>query len=162
MGSRIATEEKARYKGNLYHEPTIKPGLGSPRCPRCFSLISASPDANSWAMAPVLRDTFTMVGTTGGGTISAFQGFNKVMPLVQSRFRGPMWLHFIIGIPPVMLWSLAWAAFGGSALPAFAQASVSSYYSASAASHYTVSQLTRRIEKFAAHLNRSREPESNS
>eukprot|EP01018_Ginkgo_biloba_P017876 Gb_05807 [translate_table: standard] len=42
-----------------------------------------------------------------------------------------------------------------SVLPAFAQVSVSSYYAASAASHYTISQLTRRIETFATHLNHS-------
>jgi len=51
-----------------------------------------------------------------------------------------MWLHFFIGIPPIMLWSLTCATFG-----------------ASAASHYTVSQLTRRIEGFATHHNHSRD-----
>lgn len=40
MGTREVYEEKLR-RGNLYHEPTINPGLGSPRCPRCLSLINS-------------------------------------------------------------------------------------------------------------------------
>ncbi|KAH9328511.1 hypothetical protein KI387_000619, partial [Taxus chinensis] len=95
MGARAAEEDKARDIGNLYHEPTIKPGLGSSRCPRCFSSISNN-----------------SVGTAAGGTLGAFHGFNRVMPFVQSRVRGPMWLHFFVGIPPIMFWSLGWATFG--------------------------------------------------
>ncbi len=38
MGTREVYEEKLR-SGNLYHDPTINPGLGSPRCPRCLSLL---------------------------------------------------------------------------------------------------------------------------
>lgn len=155
MATRAAAEDKARDLGSLYHQPTIKPGLGSSRCPRCFSPISSDSVTSGWTLAPVIRDAFSMVGTTAGGTLSAFHGFNQVMPFVRNRLRGPMWLHFFIGIPPIMLWSLTCAAFGGSALPAFAQVSVSSYYASSAASHYTISQLTRRIEGFAAHHNLS-------
>eukprot|EP01018_Ginkgo_biloba_P017873 Gb_05805 [translate_table: standard] len=101
MGARAAEEDKARDLGSLYHQPTIKPGLGSSRCPRCFSPISEDSEARGWTMAPVVRDTFMMVGTTAGGTLSAFQGFNQVMPFVQSRVRGPMWLHFIVGDSPL-------------------------------------------------------------
>jgi len=39
MGTREVYEQKLRT-GNLYHDPTIKPGLGSPRCPRCLSLLN--------------------------------------------------------------------------------------------------------------------------
>lgn len=155
--ARAAAEDKARDLGNLYHEPTIEPGLGSSRCPRCFAPIFSDSVTSGWTLAPVIRNAFSMVGITAGGTLSAFHGFNRVMPFVRDRFRGPMWLHFFIGIPPIMVWSLTCAAFGGSALPAFAQASVSSYYASSAASHYTISQLTRRIEGFAAHHNLSRD-----
>lgn len=43
MGTREVYEEKLRT-GNLYHhDPTINPGLGSPRCPRCLSLLNPSP-----------------------------------------------------------------------------------------------------------------------
>ncbi|XP_057844594.1 uncharacterized protein LOC131054147 isoform X4 [Cryptomeria japonica] len=103
MGARAAEEDKAKDLGTLYHEPTIKPGLGSSRCPRCFSPISNNSDISGWTMAPVVRDTFTMVGTTAGGTLGAFHGFNRVMPFVQSCVRGPMWLHFFIGGLPCLL-----------------------------------------------------------
>lgn len=39
MGTREVYEQKLRA-GNLYHDPTIKPGLGTPRCPRCLSLLN--------------------------------------------------------------------------------------------------------------------------
>lgn len=38
MGTREVYEEKLR-SGNLHHDPTMKPGLGCPRCPRCLSLL---------------------------------------------------------------------------------------------------------------------------
>lgn len=40
MGTREVYEEKLR-RGNVHdYDPTMKPGLGSPRCPRCFSLLN--------------------------------------------------------------------------------------------------------------------------
>lgn len=39
MGTREVYEEKLR-RGNLIHDPTIKPGLGTARCPRCLSLLN--------------------------------------------------------------------------------------------------------------------------
>ena len=39
MGTREVYEEKLR-RGNLDHDPTINPGLGNPRCPRCLSLLA--------------------------------------------------------------------------------------------------------------------------
>ncbi|KAL7596982.1 uncharacterized protein LOC111905445 [Lactuca sativa] len=41
MGAREVYEEKLRTR-NLYHEPTIKPGLGTPRCPRCLSSLKST------------------------------------------------------------------------------------------------------------------------
>ncbi|KAH0469923.1 hypothetical protein IEQ34_001481 [Dendrobium chrysotoxum] len=38
MGTREVYEEKLR-SGNLYRDPTINPGLGNARCPRCLSLL---------------------------------------------------------------------------------------------------------------------------
>lgn len=38
MGTREVYEEKLR-RGNLDYDPTINPGLGNPRCPRCLSLL---------------------------------------------------------------------------------------------------------------------------
>lgn len=54
MGTREVYEEKLR-SGNLYHDPTINPGLGSPRCPRCLSLLipdSVRPHTLSLAFVP--------------------------------------------------------------------------------------------------------------
>ncbi|KAI3989933.1 hypothetical protein MKX01_003636 [Papaver californicum] len=67
-----------------------------------------------------------MIGTAVGGTASAFYGFNHVMPLVQRRIKGPMWLQFLIGTPPVMLFSSACGT-----VPAVAQLVSSSYHAAS-------------------------------
>ena len=39
MGTREVYEEKLRTGSVYHHDPTINPGLGTPRCPRCLSLI---------------------------------------------------------------------------------------------------------------------------
>ncbi|CAN6455312.1 unnamed protein product [Victoria cruziana] len=59
MGTREVYEEKLR-SGNLYHQPTINPGLGSGRCPRCFSLVY--PES---------------AGSGAGGMLSAIHGLNQ-------------------------------------------------------------------------------------
>lgn len=41
MGTREVYEQKLQT-GNLYHAPTIKPGLGTPRCPRCLSQLNSN------------------------------------------------------------------------------------------------------------------------
>jgi hypothetical protein len=45
MGTREVYEEKLRSGAHLHRDPTINPGLGSARCPRCLSLLN--PTANS-------------------------------------------------------------------------------------------------------------------
>lgn len=42
MGTREVYEEKLR-RGNLDYDPTMNPGLGSARCPRCLSLLNPNP-----------------------------------------------------------------------------------------------------------------------
>uniref|UniRef100_M1ATA5 Gb protein n=1 Tax=Solanum tuberosum TaxID=4113 RepID=M1ATA5_SOLTU len=59
MGTREVYEEKLK-RGNLHHDPTIKPGLGSARCPRCLSLLNSNSKSGEWAITPVLHD-FTVV-----------------------------------------------------------------------------------------------------
>nr|XP_043627973.1 uncharacterized protein LOC122599510 [Erigeron canadensis] len=61
---------------------------------------------------------------------SAFYGFNLVMPVVQRRVKGPMWLHFLIGAQPVLEFSSACAGLAGGAIPALAQLASSSYHAA--------------------------------
>nr|GMC96310.1 Transmembrane protein [Ipomoea batatas]GMC99924.1 Transmembrane protein [Ipomoea batatas]GMD81053.1 Transmembrane protein [Ipomoea batatas] len=109
MGTREVYEERLRT-GNLYHDPTIKPGLGSARCPRCLSLLNPASGNAEWRITPVLHD-------------------------------------FTTGLPPLLMFSAASAAFGGFALPKFAQLTVTSYYAASSASHHGISLLTRHIEE---------------
>ncbi|KAJ4754229.1 transmembrane protein [Rhynchospora pubera] len=146
MGTREVYEEKLRT-GNLYHDPTINPGLGSPRCPRCLSLIN--PPANGdeeWTITPVLHDAAAVAGSGTGAMLSAVHGFNTVIPFVQKKVKGPKWMQFLIGVPPLLFFSGASAAFGAYALPKFAQLSVTSYYTAWTSSHYAISQITRYVE----------------
>ncbi|XP_031127911.1 uncharacterized protein LOC116029983 [Ipomoea triloba] len=146
MGTREVYEERLRT-GNLYHDPTIKPGLGSARCPRCLSLLNPTSGNAEWRITPVLHDFTTVTGCGIGGLLSSVHGLNTGIPFVQKRVKGPKWLPFVIGLPPLLMFSAASAAFGGFALPKFAQLTVTSYYAASSASHHGISLLTRHIEE---------------
>ncbi|KAI3472127.1 hypothetical protein Pfo_029615 [Paulownia fortunei] len=153
MGTREVYEEKLR-RGNLHHDPTIKPGLGSARCPRCLSLLNPTTKENpEWKITPVLHDATAVAGSGIGGMLSTVHGFNTGIPYVQKHVKGPKWLPFVIGydwataLPPLLMFSAASAAFGGYALPNFTQLTVTSYYAASSATHYGISLLTRHIEE---------------
>ncbi|KAA8518312.1 hypothetical protein F0562_015805 [Nyssa sinensis] len=143
MGTREVYEEKLR-SGNLYHDPTMNPGLGSPRCPRCLSLLNPNPESGEGTISSILHDATAVVGSGIGGMLSAIYGLNTGIPYVQKHVKGPKWLPFLIGLPVQV--------FGGYALPNFAQLTVTSYYAATTASHYSVSLLTRHIEE--AHTSR--------
>ncbi|KAM7270288.1 hypothetical protein ACFE04_029502 [Oxalis oulophora] len=115
MGTRQVYEEKLK-RGNLYHEPTMKPGLGSARCPRCLSLLNTHTGKSEWQISPVLRDatalkrlalvSFDIGGSFPrtqekfqggfgiGGLLSGIYGVNTGIPYVQSRIQGPKWLTF--------------------------------------------------------------------
>ncbi|XP_074379822.1 uncharacterized protein LOC141720995 [Apium graveolens] len=146
MGTREVYEEKLR-RGNLDFDPTINPGLGNPRCPRCLSLLDPNSENGEWTITSVLHDATAVAGCGIGGMLSAIHGFNTGIPFVQKHVKGPKWLPFIIGVPPLLMFSAASAAFGGYVLPKFTQVTVTSYYAASSASHYGISLLTRRIEE---------------
>ncbi|KAJ6994244.1 hypothetical protein NC653_017159 [Populus alba x Populus x berolinensis] len=153
MGTREVYEQKLRT-GNLYHDPTIKPGLGSPRCPRCLSLLNPICAKGEWTITSILHDATAVAGSGIGGMLSAVHGFNTGIPFLQNRLKGPKWLPFLVGIhllslflPPLLAVSAASAAFGGYVLPKFAQLTVTSYYASSSASHYGISLLTRHIEE---------------
>ncbi|KAA8516969.1 hypothetical protein F0562_017213 [Nyssa sinensis] len=151
MGTREVYEEKLR-SGNLHHDPTMNPGLGSPRCPRCLSLINPNSESGEWTITSVLHDATAVAGSGIGGMLSAIHGLNTGIPYIQKHVKGPKWLPFLIGLPPLLMFSAGSAAFGGYALPKFAQLTVTSYYAASSASHYGISLLTRQIEE--AHTSR--------
>ncbi|KAM1057422.1 uncharacterized protein LOC126614192 isoform X4 [Malus sylvestris] len=153
MGTREVYEQKLR-SGNLHHDPTMNPGLGTPRCPRCLSLLAHDSDKGEWTITPVLHDATAVAGSGIGGMLSAIHSFNTGIPYLQKRLKGPKWLPFLVGLTPLLLFSGASATFGGYSLPKFAQLTVASYYATSSASHYGISLLTRYIEE--AHTSRSR------
>lgn len=152
MGTREVYEEKLR-RGNMYdYDPTMKPGLGSPRCPRCLSLLNPTSDKGEWTITPVLHDATAVAGSGIGGLLSAIHGFNTGIPYLQKHLKGPKWLRVVVGLPSFLLYSTTGAVLGGYALPKFTQLTVTSYYAASSASHYSISLLTRQIEE--AHTSR--------
>ncbi|GAB2298748.1 hypothetical protein Dimus_032822 [Dionaea muscipula] len=82
----------------------IDPSL---RCPHCAGPLSKEMETSRWTVPPLIRDSFSMIGSAVGGTTSAFYGFNFVIPTVRKLVKGPMWLHFLIGAPPVIVFSSA-------------------------------------------------------
>ncbi|KMZ66226.1 hypothetical protein ZOSMA_2G02360 [Zostera marina] len=144
MGTREVYEEKLR-SGNLFHEPTLNPGLGSPRCPRCFSFVNPTP-SGEWAITPVLHDATKVAGAGVGGMLGAVHGFNRGLPFIKKHVKGSMLIHLLVGLPPLLLFSGAAALFGGYTVPKLSQLSVTSYYASSSASYYTISQATSYIE----------------
>ncbi|GLJ52203.1 hypothetical protein SUGI_1110430 [Cryptomeria japonica] len=133
------------------------------RCRRCAAPLSKDLEESSWSLAPFIRDSFSMIGTTVGGSASAFYGFNHGMPPVQRLVKGPMWLQFLIGAPPIMLFSATCAGLSGGAVPALAQLAVSSYHAALMRSHSSISQVTMRMDelhKVTSPLPHSRDSQS--
>ncbi|OVA05102.1 hypothetical protein BVC80_8385g8 [Macleaya cordata] len=97
MGTREVYEEKLR-SGNLHHDPTINPGLGSPRCPRCLSLLNPNSGSGEWTITNVLHDATAVAGSGAGALLSAIHSFNTGIPFVQKHVKGPKWLPFAIGV----------------------------------------------------------------
>ncbi|KAL7174869.1 hypothetical protein ACSBR2_028644 [Camellia fascicularis] len=118
MGTREVYEEKLR-SGNLYHDPTMNPGLGSPRCPRCLSLLNPNVDNGEWTITSVLHDATAVAGSGIGGMLSAIHGFNTVLfcgsSLSHSNctvFSLPFVALFLGQLPPLLMFSAASVAFG--------------------------------------------------
>ncbi|KAG8651311.1 hypothetical protein MANES_07G112700v8 [Manihot esculenta] len=83
------------------------------RCHHCAGPLSKEMETSDWTVPPLIRDSFSMIGSAVGGTASAFYGFNHVIPVVRKWVKGPMWLHFLIGAPPVIVFSSACAGLIG-------------------------------------------------
>ncbi|XP_038724972.1 uncharacterized protein LOC120016323 [Tripterygium wilfordii] len=98
------------------------------RCHHCAGPLSNDEVTSEWTVPPLVRDSFSMIGSAVGGTTSAFYGFNHVMPIIRKWVKGPMWLHFLIGAPPVIVFSTACAGLAGGAVPALAQLASSAYH----------------------------------
>uniref|UniRef100_A0A7C9AUR2 Uncharacterized protein n=1 Tax=Opuntia streptacantha TaxID=393608 RepID=A0A7C9AUR2_OPUST len=73
-------------------------------CPHCAGPLSKEMETTGWTVPPLVRDSFSMIGSAVGGTTSAFYGFNYVMPTVRKWIKGPMWLHFLIGVVQSQPW----------------------------------------------------------
>ncbi|KAE8684065.1 MOB kinase activator-like 1-like [Hibiscus syriacus] len=100
------------------------------RCPHCSGPLSKEMETSEWTVSPLVRDSLSMIGSAVGGTTSAFYGFNHVMPIVRKHVKGPMWVHFLVGAPPVVVFSSACAGLAGGAVPALDQLASSSYHAA--------------------------------
>ncbi|WZZ90893.1 hypothetical protein YC2023_119472 [Brassica napus] len=83
------------------------------RCHHCAGPLTKNLETSEWTVSPFIRDSFSMIGSAVGGTASAFIGFNHVMPIVRKWIKGPMWLHFLVGAPPVIVVSSACAGLAG-------------------------------------------------
>ncbi|XP_011658376.1 uncharacterized protein LOC105435977 isoform X1 [Cucumis sativus] len=117
--------------------------MSNMRCQHCAGPLSKDMETSAWTIPPLIRDSFSMIGSAVGGTASAFYGFNNVMPVVQRSVKGPMWLHFLIGAPPVIIFSSACAGMTGGAVPALAQLVASSYHSLTSSSEDDKTQDSR-------------------
>ncbi|KAL5770379.1 hypothetical protein ACOSP7_014533 [Xanthoceras sorbifolium] len=123
----LATKENAFESGMAADSNPDKTTI---RCHHCAGPLSMETETSEWTVAPFIRDSFSMIGSAVGGTTSAFYGFNHVMPIVRRLVKGPMWVHFLIGAPPVIVFSSACAGLAGGAVPALAQLTSSSYHAA--------------------------------
>ncbi|XVE62610.1 hypothetical protein DITRI_Ditri06bG0131900 [Diplodiscus trichospermus] len=68
------------------------------RCHHCAGPLSKEMETSEWTVSPLVRESFSMIGSAVGGTTSAFYGFNHVMPIVRRWVKGPMWVHFLVGL----------------------------------------------------------------
>ncbi|XP_037412602.1 uncharacterized protein LOC119275789 isoform X2 [Triticum dicoccoides] len=100
------------------------------RCHHCAGPLSKDMETSSWTVTPLVRDSFSMIGSAVGGTAGAFYAFNHAMPVVQRYIKGPMWMHFLVGAPPVVVFSSACAGLAAGTIPALAQLVSSSCHAA--------------------------------
>ncbi|KAL0647590.1 hypothetical protein Bca4012_045881 [Brassica carinata] len=122
------------------------------RCHHCAGPLTKNLETSEWTVSPFIRDSFSMIGSAVGGTASAFIGFNHVytdtmMPIVRKWVKGPMWLHFLVGAPPVIVVSSACAGLAGGTVPALAQLASSSYQAAVRSSQPPKAQEKNKMQK---------------
>ncbi|KAL0436216.1 UNVERIFIED_CONTAM: hypothetical protein Sradi_0329500, partial [Sesamum radiatum] len=48
----------------------------SMRCPHCAGPLAKEMETSEWTVPPLIRDSFSMIGSAVGGTAGAFYGFN--------------------------------------------------------------------------------------
>ncbi|XP_015167868.1 uncharacterized protein [Solanum tuberosum] len=124
----VMTNEPTSRRDKEFYNKMNKNNFSNIRCAHCTGPLSKEMETSEWTVPPLIRDSFSMIGSAVGGTTSAFYGFNHVMPIVRRWVKGRMWLHFLVGAPPVIVFSSACAGLAGGAVPAFAQLASSSYH----------------------------------
>ncbi|KAL0843273.1 hypothetical protein Bca101_016518 [Brassica carinata] len=138
------------------------------RCHHCAGPLTKNLETSEWTVSPFIRDSFSMIGSAVGGTASAFIGFNHermgeglshfcntqhsviTMPIVRKWIKGPMWLHFLVGAPPVIVLSSACAGLAGGTVPALAQLASSSYRAAIHSSQPPQAEENSKMHKSTA------------
>ncbi|RLM93833.1 uncharacterized protein C2845_PM08G08920 [Panicum miliaceum] len=80
-------------------------------CHHCAGPLSKDMETSSWTVSPMVRDSFSMIGSAVGGIAGAFYGFNHTMPVVRRYIKGPMWMHFLVGLFYVRILLSIWLAF---------------------------------------------------
>ncbi|KAL3613781.1 hypothetical protein CASFOL_041855 [Castilleja foliolosa] len=108
--------------------PRSREGKSDTQCPHCAGPLTKEMETSGWTITPLIRDSFSMIGSAVGGTAGAFYGFNHAMPVVRRWIKGPMWLQFLVGGPPVIVLSSGCAGLAGGSIPALAQLASSSYH----------------------------------
>ncbi|KAI3981310.1 hypothetical protein MKX01_004574 [Papaver californicum] len=79
MGTREVYEQKMR-SGNLHYDPTINPGLGSPRCPRW-----------EWTINGVLHDFTAVAGSGVAALFNGIHSFNSGIPFISKVMQFLLW-----------------------------------------------------------------------
>ncbi|KMZ76060.1 hypothetical protein ZOSMA_107G00580 [Zostera marina] len=133
------------------------PAAKSARCRHCAGPLSKNMETSSWTVSPLIRESFSMIGTAVGGTASAFYGFNHVMPIARRFVISPMWLQYLVGAPPVIIFSSACAGLAGGTVPALAQL-VSSAYHATIASSLSSSTISTPPSTDSEKMGKTRKP----
>lgn len=145
---------------------TCRPEIPT-RCHHCAGPLSKDMETSSWTVSPLVRDSFSMIGSAVGGIAGAFYGFNHAMPVVRRYIKGPMWMHFLVGAPPIIVFSSACAGLAGGTVPAAAQlvssschAAMSSTSFARSSSHATMPSpsFARSASQDDMHKTRSSSP----
>ncbi|KAL1345585.1 hypothetical protein AAHE18_08G128500 [Arachis hypogaea] len=78
-------------------------------------------ETTHWTVLPFIRDSFYWL---------CYWCHYKCILWIHQCFAGPMCLHFLIGAPPVIVFSSACAGLAGGAAPSLAQLASSSYHAA--------------------------------
>ncbi|KAG6410997.1 hypothetical protein SASPL_129070 [Salvia splendens] len=106
----VRREAATRESHTRSHHQTRPRHCPLPALP--LSLLNPAKENSEWEIAPVLHDATNVAGYGIGGLLSAIHGFNTGIPYIQNRVKGPKWLPFVIGLPPLLMYSAASAAFG--------------------------------------------------